>query len=181
MPYKEPKKLNRPLTTKEIIDKIGKKDRTDGSCTSVALAYIGNVAGYDVNDFKGGVSQEIFAERNTMLGILSMPSVGGDIVYSKKDFEAVNELLNRMVEGKEYIMFAGIHTSIVRMENGNKEFLYLQGTKEENGYRPINFENIKDTFGCKNDRTKQFSNGIVEVEKLVNNNEFISLLGYINN
>lgn len=51
-------KLDTPREHQEIIRYIAGKDKTGGSCTSQALAYIGNVAGYDVKDYRGGASMK---------------------------------------------------------------------------------------------------------------------------
>lgn len=47
-------KLDTSREHQEIIRYIAGKDKTGGSFTSQALAYIGNVAGYDVKDYRGG-------------------------------------------------------------------------------------------------------------------------------
>ncbi|HGQ4216718.1 TPA: hypothetical protein ACL7J0_001611 [Streptococcus pneumoniae] len=44
------------LTEEEIIQAISGGDKTKGSCSSLAFAYIGNKAGYTVLDFRGGKS-----------------------------------------------------------------------------------------------------------------------------
>lgn len=51
-------KLDTSREHQEIIRYIAGKDKTGGSCTSQALAYIGNVAGYDVKDYRGGASMK---------------------------------------------------------------------------------------------------------------------------
>jgi len=48
--------LDKPLKSDKIIAKIGGADKTDGSCSSVAFAYCANKAGFDVKDFRGGMS-----------------------------------------------------------------------------------------------------------------------------
>ena len=52
-------KLDTPREHQEIIRYIAGEDKTGGSCTSQALAYIGNIAGYDVKDYRGGASMKL--------------------------------------------------------------------------------------------------------------------------
>lgn len=41
-------------TEQDIIDGISGGDETEGSCSSLALAYAGNKGGYDVLDYRDG-------------------------------------------------------------------------------------------------------------------------------
>ena len=58
---REVKDLEKPLTPDEIIDRLAGGDKTRGSCSSLGFAYIGNKAGLDVLDFRGGNSQSFFS------------------------------------------------------------------------------------------------------------------------
>ena len=60
--YNEVKELDRELEEWEIISRIAGGDKTDGSCPSVAFAYIGNKNGLDVLDFRDGDSRKFFAD-----------------------------------------------------------------------------------------------------------------------
>lgn len=44
-------------TEQDIINRLSGGDMTKGSCSSLALAYAGNKAGYDVLDFRDGDSR----------------------------------------------------------------------------------------------------------------------------
>lgn len=54
------KMYEKQSSTEEIIKNISGGDETEGSCASLAYAYAGNKAGYTVNDFRGGESQDFF-------------------------------------------------------------------------------------------------------------------------
>ena len=56
----ECQKYDKIPTEDEIINFVGGHDLTDGSCTSVALAYIGNKIGLKVLDFRDGASKMFF-------------------------------------------------------------------------------------------------------------------------
>lgn len=58
-PKRWDKQSSQSLTSSRIIKMIGQRDDTDGNCTSVALAYIGNKAGYDI---KSQISKEVKQE-----------------------------------------------------------------------------------------------------------------------
>ena len=69
--YNPVKKSKIKRTEKEIIERVSRGDETNGSCSSVALAYIGNKAGYDVSDFRGGKSEEFFCSPYNIVDIAS--------------------------------------------------------------------------------------------------------------
>ena len=69
--YNAVKKSVTKRTEKEIIERVSRGDETNGSCSSVALAYIGNKAGYDVSDFRGGKSEEFFCSPYNIVDIAS--------------------------------------------------------------------------------------------------------------
>lgn len=165
-----------------IIEKLGGGDKTSGSCSSVAFAYVGNKNGLDVTDFRGGGSQMIFSRSGNIEQIIKM--VGGETATDNSDFKSANALLRLMEEGKEYYLGAGKHAAIVRLKDGHYEYLELQSATK-NGWHPLDDSVLKNRFGCakthKLGRDKfQVPSYMAEVESFKDNREFRELLGYIN-
>lgn len=73
--YNEVKELDRELEEWEIISRISGGDKTDGSCSSVAFAYIGNKNGLDVLDFRDGDSRKFFADSMNVRRIAQLDGV----------------------------------------------------------------------------------------------------------
>lgn len=183
--YNDVKKLDKPLTSDEIIDKISGGDKTDGSCASVAFAYIGNEAGYDVRDYRGGTSQKYFS-RTVNLEEIAIQS-GGTVFKDKNAIKSTFDILNSEVEeGKTYYLAAGRHAAVVRKNAGKFEYLELQHpVKSQNGFKELNKKTLHDRFDAKRSVTrygyKLNQTGIlIESSKLANNSDFRKMLGYIN-
>ena len=102
--YNEVKELDRELEEWEIISRISGGDKTDGSCSSVAFAYIGNKNGLDVLDFRDGDSRKFFADSMNVRRIAQLDGVKSYIVEEFDDFKAVTELLERIEDEKEYYL-----------------------------------------------------------------------------
>lgn len=200
--YREPKPLKKPLTDDEIIERIAGGDMTKGSCSSAALAFIGNKSGLDVLDFRGGASQVLFSNRYTVAEIAQLPGVKSKIVASNDYLGAAHELMDTMESGKLYYMATGSHAAIIRRANGGFEFLELQSrykTWEDveasnlperikkrmtpNGFLPLDDDVLEHRFGC-DDRGYSFirkpDNVIIDIESLYGNEEFNEMLGYLN-
>ena len=92
--YNEVKELDRELEEWAIISRIVGGDKTDGSCSSVAFAYIGNKNGLDVLDFRDGDSRKFFADPMNVRRITQLDGVKSHIVEEFDDFKAVTELLD---------------------------------------------------------------------------------------
>ena len=183
--YKEVKPLEKPLTTEEIIEKIGEKDPTKGSCVPQALAYLGNKAGWDVRDYRGGESEKFFAENGNLIKIAQMDGVNYVKVRNTNDYTAAEQLKKKIKKDKEYIFSVGQHTAIVR-KNGTKiEYLELQRSKD-NGFKPLNNKSLSDRFNCKKSHSVygvpvEYTSELIDVNTLLNNSEFKKILGFINN
>ena len=165
-----------------IIEKLGGGDRTNGSCSSLAFAYVGNKNGLDVTDFRGGGSQMMFARSGNISEILKI--AGMESAKDNSDFKSANALLKLMTEGKEYYLAAGKHAAIVRLVEGRYEYLELQ-TVSNNGWHLLDNSVLKDRFGCckthKLGRDKfQVPSYMADVESFKDNREFREILGYIN-
>lgn len=70
--YNPVKKSKIIRTEEEIIQRVSGGDETGGSCSSLAFAYIGNRAGYDVLDYRGGNSEEFFCKRYNIKDIANL-------------------------------------------------------------------------------------------------------------
>ena len=181
--YKPTKKLDAPLTDDEIIGKIGGGDETKGSCSSLALAYTGNVNGIDVSDYRGGTSQAMFARTSNIMEFVNLAE--GQTVLSYNGITGAKEALAMMEDGKQYYFFAGQHAAIVRRIDGKFQYLELQ-TETHNGWFDLTTDALQRRFGCKKSRTSygnklQMRSGFFDVEKMgEHTGEFSELLGYIN-
>ena len=174
-------KLDTPREHQEIINYIAGKDKTGGSCTSQALAYIGNVAGYDVKDYRGGASMDFFAAPYNISDMLNIKGVKGETLIGEDEFAIANKLYKNMEDSKEYLFSIGEHTAIIRKNGRNKEFLELQYSFG-NGYQKLDKKILKDRFKCKKKRDilKQRDATIIEIDTIKDKKEFAEILKYIN-
>ena len=182
--YNEVKKLQKELTTEEIIKKLGGGDQTKGSCSSLAFAYIGNRNGYDVLDFRGGMSTEIFATTRNIVEIANLDGIESKVIKRANDYNAVKELLTFVEEKKEYYLETGKHAAIIRIGNRGFEYLELQ-SETENGFKKLDSSVLKTRFGCQASYSVggikfEKSNVLIDVDSCKNSEEFKNLLGYIN-
>ena len=182
--YNEVRKLQKELTTEQIIKKLGGGDQTKGSCSSLAFAYIGNRNGYDVLDFRGGISTEIFATTRNIVEIANLDGIESKVIKRANDYKAVKELLTFVEEKKEYYLETGKHATIIRRGNRGFEYLELQ-SETENGFKKLDSSVLKTRFGCQTSYsvsgTKfEKSNVLIDVDSCKNSEEFKNLLGYIN-
>lgn len=177
--------LKEPLTQNEIIERIAGGDKTKGSCSSVAFAYSANKAGFDVLDFRGGISQAIFARRSTIEEIAGLTGVKSTTIKHLNDIEGVKLLMKEMETGKDYYLATGRHSSIVhKLSDGGFEYLELQSAAK-NGFKPLNIKVLKERFGCKQSHSSygikyELPNIMIDIESLGKNKEFIELMKYIN-
>ena len=146
--YIKPKRYIFKPTESKIISNLGGGDLTDGSCSSVAFAYIGNKGGLNVRDFRGGDSQWYFSMRNNIKKIANLTGVRSRIVKEYNDFKATSKLFDDMVIDKEYYLATGKHAAIIRKTMEGLQYLELQSV-EENGFKPLNNNILRRRFGCK--------------------------------
>ena len=166
-------------TETEIIDSIAGGDRTQGSCASVALAYAGNRAGYDVHDFRGGESRMWFATKTNTMMIAELPEVGGTVIWGRQEIKIANQLLSSMEEGREYWLGIGRHAAIVRSVGGQYQYLELQ-SEISNGWRMLNDDILRGRFGCVGRRKYELPARLMDVERLAQSEDFAAVLQYIN-
>lgn len=180
--YLPVKKLPKPLSENEIVSRVGGGDLTQGSCSSLAFAYAGNVCGFDVLDFRDGVSRSMFSRTSTIMDIAE--KTGGFIVEHTDDFKKAKDLLKMVKEGQEYYFTCGSHAAIVRKTESGLEYLELQSSKQ-NGFKPLNTDVLKYRFGAKKShalggRKYQTKECLIDIDLLKGSNDFQKVLGYIN-
>jgi len=169
-------------TEQQIISSISGGDMTEGSCSSLALAYAGNRAGYVVYDFRDGQSREAFSTRRSIEQIANMDGVNSEIRRGTDDTLCAEQLMACMETGREYYMATGAHAAIVRLnDEGHYQYLELQsGIPSDNGWQPLTLNALFARFGCEDGQTTESSNYLIELDSLQSNTEFLNLLGYIN-
>lgn len=178
--YNEVKERDEDKTPDEIIDIIGGGDKTYGSCVSVALAYIGQICGLDVKDFRGGESLDVFSDRDVFNKIINIPGIVKQESKARSEITAATKLLKQVQEGKEYLFEAGKHACIVKQEEGVYKYLELQNEKskwEDFNGNPGN--TFYERFGCEEAGADYYAH-MAEITSFKNNEGFYKLLGYIN-
>lgn len=166
-------------TTQEIVEQLGGGDLTKGSCSSLAFAYAGNKAGYNVLDFRDGESRSYFSQNDSIESIANLPGVKSKTIYGRDDIHCANKLMKKMEGGKEYYLATGLHASIVRKADNGYEFLELQSAKN-NGWQNLDSSVLKNRFGCVTDNDCKYPNFLIDVTSLGNSEEFRNVLGFIN-
>lgn len=194
--YLEVERLSRNLSSDEIIERLGGGDMTGGSCSSLGFAYIGNKAGLDVLDFRGGTSREFFSRDANIQEMLGLEGVKGKVVKVQKEISGTMEIMKDLEPGKEYYLAVGRHAAIIRRTETGVEYLELQ-SKLKNGWTSFHnadYGSTSDTlfrrFGCRKtvDKIKVGSTSmifekpvvLIDVDSLQGNGEFRKILGYIN-
>ena len=177
-------KMEKSLSHEQIVEKIAGADKTKGSCVSVALAYIGNTIGYDVLDFRGGSSWDVFASMKLCKQIAGLKDVNGIVQEEYNDIDNAVKLVKTMEPNKNYLLVVGGHASIVRKEDNKYEYLEMQSASE-NGFQPLNVDTFRNRFGCKKShsvmgRKYKKPGVIIDCESLSKSNDFKNMLGYIN-
>lgn len=183
--YKEVQKLPKQLSDDEIIQRLGGGDETDGSCSSLAFAYIGNKAGLDVLDFRGGESRKFFSKNKNIASIASLDGVKSQIVKVKNEIRGSVDLLKDIEYDKHYYFAVGKHAAIVRRtEQFGFEYLELQSARN-NGFKRLTTDGLRQRFRAQKSRTflgQKYETDVVLIDgsSLKGNTEFEKILGYIN-
>lgn len=187
--YNPVKRAQKEKTENDIINRLGGGDKTSGSCSSLAFAYIGNKAGYDVLDFRGGDSCKFFATNSNIQKIADLKNVKSYVEKHTSDFKAVNNLLSHIEQGKEYYLATGRHAAIIRKTENGMEFLELQSPETEgyplNGFLPLTDKSLRKRFGCKRSHSSfgiklEAQSTLIDIESLYESDEFKDILGFIN-
>lgn len=182
--------LPKQLTSDEIIERLAGGDMTQGSCSSLAFAYIGNKNGLDVLDFRDGGSRRVFSMNKNIMKMLELPGVEGSITKVKKEVQGTIDVLKNLELNKEYYLATGKHAAIVRKLDTGYQYLELQ-SKYQNGWMPFErygsmATTLNKRFGCRKTVDKSFGYVwertviLIDVDSFKDNEEFEQLLGYIN-
>jgi len=182
--------LPKQLTSDEIIERLAGGDMTQGSCSSLAFAYIGNKNGLDVLDFRDGGSRRVFSMNKNIMKMLELPGVEGSITKVKKEVQGTIDVLKNLELNKEYYLATGKHAAIVRKLDTGYQYLELQ-SKYQNGWMPFErygsmATTLNKRFGCRKTIDKSFGYVwertviLMDVDSFKDNEEFEQLLGYIN-
>lgn len=182
--------LPKQLTSDEIIERLAGGDMTQGSCSSLAFAYIGNKNGLDVLDFRDGGSRRVFSMNENIMKMLELPGVEGSITKVKKEVQGTIDVLKNLELNKEYYLATGKHAAIVRKLDTGYQYLELQ-SKYQNGWMPFErygsmATTLSKRFGCRKTVDKSFGYVwertviLMDVDSFKDNEEFEQLLGYIN-
>lgn len=187
VPAREVVAFEKPMSEKEIIDRVGGADKTKGgSCSSVAFAYTANKAGFDVLDFRDGKSKEIFSRRSTIEEIAKLNGVKSKIIEKINDYSAAHELYKEMAEEKQYYLAVGRHAAIVQRKEGSLQWLEMQSAKaERRTWHTLDDDVLNWRFSCKKSHSSHgqkyaISSILIDIESLGKNKEFIELMKYIN-
>lgn len=178
------KKSRKKLTEEQIINAVSGGDKTKGSCSSAAFAYIGNKGGYTVLDFRGGKSCDFFSRDSRIQMIGNLPGVKMHVVKNTNDFTAVRELLKKVEDGNEYYLATGRHAAVIRKNEGRLEYLELQ-SRISNGFKPLDNIVLKERFKCQKTHSTrhgkyEVDSYIIDSNSLKDNPEFHNLLSFIN-
>ena len=180
--YNPVKTHKTPLSEEEIINVLSGGDKTSGSCASVGLAYVGQKAGMNVLDFRGGASQEFFSTYLNLREITKFPGIEPIFETAKASLTVGNKLLKK-VEGKEYYLCVGQHCAIVRRNaDGVLQYLELQ-SPTRSGWTDFNGNprfTLASRFGCQNGRGSIEEGFMIDVEQFEESDELQTLLGYVN-
>lgn len=174
--------LSKTLTEDEIISRVSGGDLTTGSCSSLAFTYAGNRCGFDVLDFRGGMSQSFFSRSGNIMSIAE--KVGGTVAKHTNDYKKAKDLLKTTQMGKEYYFTCGSHAAIVRRTETGFEYLELQ-SPYVNGFKPLDENVLKRRFAAKKSHTVygtkcETRDCIIDIDLLRKDSGFRRMLGYIN-
>lgn len=175
------------LTSEEIIGALAGGDKTQGSCASAALSYVGQRQGWNVLDFRGGESQRFFSSPQTLRELSMADGIKTIREKGACSITVGNRLLKHCEAGKEYYLCVGRHAAIVRKTDENiLQFLELQSAKNS-GWTNFNGNpryTLKSRFGCSSSSdygVSQLYDFMIDLdESNFDTDEFKSLLGYIN-
>lgn len=192
--YNEVKRYNTQPSQDEIISRLAGGDITRGSCSSLAFAYMGNLIGYDVLDFRDGNSRSYFAKEINIEKMASLPGVDGNVYREKYELRGTMRIIKSLEIGEEYYLSTGKHAAMVRRTENGAEYLELQ-SRTKNGWKSFNeYGNMEDTlyhrFGCRKSaqtigwgdykRTYERPVVVINAKSMKNSKDFAKILGYIN-
>ena len=184
--YNPVKTYSSKRSEKEIISMLGGPDLTDGSCASVAFAYVGQKHGLDVLDFRGGKSLDTFASWDNLESLIQMDGITTLRGRGASSMTVGVNLLKQVEDGKEYYLCVGRHASIIRKKEGVLQYLELQDQTKNIGWHDFT-SNPRDTlhgrFACSKSSNPWHAklDFMIDLDdSTFNEDELQSLLGFIN-
>lgn len=171
---------------KEIIGSLGGPDLTRGSCSSLAMAYAANKGGWQVVDFRGGVSQQVFSQRSNIMSVTEIPGVTSYVEKALSDFKGAAAVLDKAKVGKDYYFACGAHAAVVRrLDAARYQYLELQDDPARNGFKDLTKDVLKVRFGAKHSRSYhgrkiEVENILIDIDTIKSNNIYLNLMECIN-
>lgn len=172
----------------DIIQALAGGDRTSGSCASLGLAYIGQMQGWNILDFRDGASRQFFASSLNLFNLSKADGISalhyGDVA-GKSSCTLANNFLKQCEIGKEYYLCVGRHASIVRKnDEGVLQYLELQSANRS-GWTDFNRNpryTLTNRFGCSSTSGHgEMLDFMIDItDSDFKTDDFKSLLGYIN-
>lgn len=187
------KRFDKQPSEDEIVKNLGGADLTIGSCASLALAYTAQRGGYDVLDFRGGLSRRFFSSSENKAVLFGDCVVGTEHRTAQGAMRLMDKVLNNAPLGKEYLLATGRHMAVVRMEkdsNGNKVIKYLELQSKDSGWKDLGepkSTQLRDMLHYRfaaslrnTSRTAGHESYLYDCDKLRESENFKVSLGFIN-
>lgn len=186
-------RLSKKLSEKDIITRLAGGDETEGSCSTLAFAYIANKMGLDVLDFRGGSSQYVFSKVSIIKSIGDLNGIKTEVKDIKKEAAEGAKTLLDLEKGKEYYFAVGRHAAIVKNTDNGPQYLELQSRyPERNGWQPMGntakavAAKLNDRFGAA--KSQRRSHGVpltsslvlIDSESFKDSKEFEKIVEYFN-
>ena len=181
------------LSDDDIINRLAGGDKTKGSCSTLAFAYIANKCGLDVLDFRGGNSQDVFSRTSVIGNIGKLNGIKMKADYVKREASDGAKILLGLDKGKEYYFAIGRHAAIVKNTDEGLKYLELQSRyPERNGWQPMGNSlrevsaKLNDRFGATKSQRRVLRMPIMsqvflmDVESFKGNKEFEKVTEYFN-
>ena len=170
------KDLATPSPEEDIIKLLSGDDRTEGSCSSLCLAYIANKQGIQVLDFRGGSSLQVFSHLRGN-GFTDLAGLASKQSAISRSTAPVWDLLSTLKgDSKEYMLGFAHHIAMVKRVG--KDWMYLELQQEKGGWQKLGKTELRQRFGF---RGRQWGRAtVIDPESLRGSAEFRSLLPFIN-
>jgi len=183
--YHAVKKNTKTLSTEQIIQKVGVNDvYSPGSCVSLALSYIANRHGYDVQDYRGDHGTFIFSGLATTQRFTETFHGESYTEQAKKVCKKLHQILTD--QDKEYYFQVPGHAMIIRKHLWSLQYLDLQHAPK-NMFKNFSTHEIlyvlcdRRQNGGKPYKPKQQIPCLLTPIENFAGEEFQELLGYIHN
>lgn len=110
----------------------------------------------------------VFRSRDTTRLLYRVSGVKSQSFVDKSAIKAGRAALASMEEGKEYILHVGEHCSVVRLKNGQQQYLELQSKdKSKNRWTGIGSATLNRRFHAESTKPKKGSEELLDQEALI--------------